>query len=430
MNRLLLGMTVVLIVLAARIGWVAAEDESLLDIPGRIAYVGTDFNVYSIDLRAGRTAQLTNDASPVRRYQWPTWADNDKLAYFCCDPLFSARLTAEVYVSPDGETPGQQAYASSQQIFTYAAWSPQDCPQETGCRDLAVLLSELGVSTFSVEMIRSLADASENRTLGRGAPFYYSWSPDGSRMLWHRGNTRLDVYSVAADELEEIEQPLGRFPAPAWSPVDDRLLLALADDSGQTNLVVYANDEAQVLVAGLAGVVSFTWSPDGNYVAYRLFRDNRVGPLHVVDAVTGEEIMRTLDESVIAFFWSPDSSKIAYLSLATPRGSFNVSSQLEFSVQLPAQEVQGLAWSIVDMDHGGQVRTYGTFMPTSEQVYMLNFFDQFAQSHSVWSPDSAHIVYSQTISSEQQVISILDMTRPDTVPFNIAEGVIGIWSYR
>ena len=69
-------------------------------------------------------------------------------------------------------------------------------------------------------------------------------------------------------------------------------------------------------------------------------------------------------------------------------------------------------------------------MPTTEMVYLLNFFDQFAQSHSVWSPDSAHIVYSQMISEQQQVISILDMTRPDTVPFNVAEGVIGIWSYR
>ncbi len=430
MNRPLTWIVIVLLLLAVDFGRAGADDESLLNIPGRIAYIGTDFNVYSIDLRAGHTFQLTDDATPVRRYQWPTWADNDKLAYFCCDPLHSARLSAEVYISPDGETSGEEVYRSANQIFTYAAWSPQDCTQEAGCRDLAVLLSELGVSTFSVELIRSLANETENRTVGQGAPFYYSWSPDGNRMLWHRDNDRLDMYSVAGDELDPIAETPGRFPTPAWSPVDDRLLLALADEDGLTDLAVYANGEARVLVPDLAGVVSFTWSPDGNYVAYRLFRDSRVGPLFVVDAVTGEEIMRTLDESVIAFFWSPDSSKIAYLSLATPRGSFNVSSQLEFPVRLPAQEVQGLAWSIVDMEHGGQVRTYGTFLPTTELAYLLNFFDQFAQSHSIWSPDSAHIVYSQTNADQQQVISVLDMTRPDTVPFNIAEGIIGIWSYR
>jgi TolB protein len=63
-------------------------------------------------------------------------------------------------------------------------------------------------------------------------------------------------------------------------------------------------------------------------------------------------------------------------------------------------------------------------------IYVLSFFDQFAQSHRIWSPDSAYLVYSEITGEDETVLSVLDIRRPDSTPIIVADGVIGFWSQR
>lgn len=413
----------------------AQDEDEPIDLPGQVAYIGVNGNVYTYILDEGRTTQLTDDATAVRQYEWPTWSNGGELAYFCCDAATSRQPGMEVYISPDGQTPGEEVYTLDDGVFTYAAWSPLTCDAGEGCRDLAILVSLLGQGSFGVDIVRNLPQAETTTTrAGTGAPYYYSWSPDGSRLLTQRNTERVDIYNLADDTFERSEIAPGRFPAPAWSPVDDRLLVGRASATGDgTDLVIVTPDgQREVLQADLDGQVAFNWSPDGNLIAYRTLTQDGPGDLVVLDAVTGDVVASTEGDEVFAFFWSPDSHYLAYITTAAPPGTFNISYTGPSTGRTPStQRIQedGLRWAVLDVQQGN-ARSYGSFVPTREMLYLVSYFNQFAQSHSLWSPDSTHIVFSEVTSDGARVVSILDMTRRDAVPFFIANGAIGIWSYE
>ena len=62
-------------------------------------------------------------------------------------------------------------------------------------------------------------------------------------------------------------------------------------------------------------------------------------------------------------------------------------------------------------------------------VYLLNFFDQFARSHSLWSPDGRYLSYGATDSTGKPGVYIVD-TRKSASPVKVDQGTIGIWSWH
>jgi TolB protein len=394
---------------------------------GTIALIGDDFNVYTADPKSETITQLTFDASSTRHYQYPTWSTDGRLAYFCCDSAASRQVVTEVYTTEDILQPGDLIYEGRSEVFTYAYWSPANCDDvQAGCRYLAVLLGG-DPDGFKVELIADGTDSDSSLTIGTGAPFYFSWKPDGTRMVWQRNNQRLDVYEVADDRISsDLDVIPGLFPAPMWSPVDDRLLVAtLNTDNMRTHLTVLEDTDELRLQSDIDGLVAFSWSPDGTQVAYRTITRSGYSGVTVVDASTGEEIAQSNGENVIAFFWSPDSTKLAYVIAERRAGTFDAN----YSRALAQQEDIQLVWLVLDVASDDTTR-YISFSPTREMLYVLSFFDQFAQSHRVWSPDSAAIVYSETLRGGRSSVSILDITSRDAVPFSLADGVLGIWSYH
>jgi TolB protein len=265
-----------------------------------------------------------------------------------------------------------------------------------------------------VELVRDGA-APASRALGAGAPYYFSWSPSGEQMVWQRNNERIDLYTVAADDVERLPALPGLFGAPAWSPVDDRLLLGVRAGAA-TDIAIVNHDEVETIVAGLEGPIAFAWSPDGNLIAYV----DSTRALSVVDAVTGQAAA-TANEEVIAFFWSPDGTRLAYLTLAVSEGSFSAKPMRQ-------QNAPALAWSVLEVA-SGRVQRFGSFVPTRAFVYLLNFFDQFGQSHRLWSPDSRYLLYAEMVSGISPVISVIDTANLSSAPLVVAEGSIGVWSY-
>ena len=437
MKRIFFVIISVLTVLNAGIVVSAQDDgETFPQVPGRIAYVGADLNIHSLDLINGKRMMLTEDAEirarSARFYQWPTWSTDGRLAYFrstLTAPGTSGNLSInlDAFISVDGIEVGGRAYSGSGETFTYAYWSPGNCASGGNCRDLAVLLS--GAEGLFVEMIRDSFEGASSRLIGQGAPFYYSWSPDGLQMLWQRFGQRIDIYDVASgDVVETISQAPGFFQAPDWSPVDNRLLFgSLGQDGASTDLVIVESEEVQTIVPGLDGLVYFAWAPDSNAIAYT----NSAGPLTIVDAKTGDIIAHSPVSGVLAFFWAPDSQKIAYITRVSSGESLSVNAGT--SGVLAAYQQQdsplSLAWSVIDISSGENHR-YEGFVPTRDMIYLLTYFDQFAQSHRVWSPDSTHLIYSEQFESAFPAIQILDIREKNSTPVTIAEGLIGIWSFE
>jgi TolB protein len=204
--------------------------------------------------------------------------------------------------------------------------------------------------------------------------------------------------------------------------VDDRLLLGVRNDAS-TDLVVASDGDLTTLLESQPSPLWFSWSPDGTQVAFT----DREGPVIVLDAATGEEVSRSPVRGALAFFWSPDSQHVAYVTLSAPAGSFDAKAIT--AKRQGQQPPSGLAWSILDVADGAN-RRYGAFVPTRDLVYLLTYFDQFALSHHVWSPDSTHLVYSEITPDDRAVISVLDTTQAVSVPVPLADGVIGVWSFR
>jgi len=387
-------------------------------ILGQIAYIGVDFNVYT--LSGDSRTMLTDDAGiqteRLRYYQFPTWSTDGRLAYFGTEVTVEREVSMEVFVSADGTADGESVYVGEDQTFTYAYWSPSSCGGD--CYDLAVLLSSAAANGFLVNVIRDSADEPNVTQIGTGSPFYYSWSPDGQRMVWHRNNRQIDIYDASAGEISStLDETPGAFFAPAWSPVDDRVLFGVANGRN-TDLTVAANGEVTTLVENLPSPIHFVWSPDGNQIAYK----DANNPLIVIDAITGEIVAQTNVSDVYAFFWSPDSRFIAYITPAELPGSFSAKPFNQNS------EPPELSWSVLEVATSDSHR-YGGFAPTSDQLYLLTYFDQFAQSHRVWSPDSRHLIYSEIDADNTPQIMLLD-TQSNVVPLSVAEGFFGVWSFE
>lgn len=415
------GVLLVIFLLVYVTVWAYNEHEVILpDLPGQIALVGRDYNIHILQPGAPTTA-LTQDAAPGRRYQWPTWSTDGRVAYFCCDT--TAR--AEVFVSSDSMGPGRLLYTADNARTVYAYWSPQHCPQNPDCRSLAVLLENHSAASLNLLLIRDDEEITAE-TVASGAPLFYSWSPAGTQMAMHRGSSIVEVFDLPDGTTDTLTTNSGIFRAPAWSPVDDRVLYGVVgQQAGQTDMIIQAHDTFQTLLPGIEGAISFSWSPDGNHIAYRSATAEQTGRLQILDPISGQIVARSGDTGVLAFFWSPDSEYIAYLTLSTPPGTFNLALSQEQDFM---QNIEGLAWSVLHLRAGTEYR-YSTFVPTSEMLYLLLFFDQFNQSHRLWSPDSSHILYSE-LADGLPVVSILDVSKTDSVPLTIASGVFAVWSFE
>src|SRR5262245_48256311 len=104
------------------------QDSSYLQsLPGRLAYIGTDNNVYTMDFAGQETSQLTSDGARSVEYQWVTWSNDGRLAYFCCDLQNAQTPETAAYVSEDGKSPGQRAFEGVGELVIYAYWSPGGC---------------------------------------------------------------------------------------------------------------------------------------------------------------------------------------------------------------------------------------------------------------------------------------------------------------
>jgi Tol biopolymer transport system component len=419
-NRLLNSLGVFVVFLVSFTG-VYSIGESY---PGRIAYIGADYNIYTI--AQNQTYTLTTDGHQNKVYQWVTWAKDGRLAYFCCDLPSALTLDTAAYVSDDGYQTGRAVWQSRAESVIYAYWSPSTCGSD-GCRNLAILHNSLTDRTLAVTLIQDSGTESQTTKIGIGSPFYFHFSPNGDEMIFHRNNDDIEIFSVAENSVTDAltSESIASFQAPTWSPVDNRVLYGIEGGEFTTNLIISNAGTDNILVEGVRGYVSFVWSPNGRYVAYRALNSDGYSNIMVLDAQSGEVIAESANNAV-AFWWSPNSERIAYVSLD---GTGNVSqgATATLSKRAVVQQDRTLVWSVLEIA-SEQSRLFGNFYPTYEMGYMMTYFDQFAPSHPIWSPDSRYIVYSQ-IKDEQPFISVIDIESAGFTT-DIANGVFATWSFE
>jgi TolB protein len=390
-----------------------------------LAVIEADGNLSIYDANGLNPIRLTTDAVPGEKlYLWPTWSTDGRLAFFGASNQRPDAYSLRVFIVPQvapGAVP-QVAYTSRDDIFTYPYWSTGNCGTP-GCRDLLLLYTPASGTGLALRRIRDDGGAFSTAVLGEAAPFYYSFSPDGSRMIWARFGNELGIFDTRTDTLTPLADAHGRFNSPMWSPVDNRILIGVEGSTPDLVNLVIVDDKTRVtLLKDQETPISFAWSPDGTKVASVA----GFGNLVITDCATGQQVTRSTQSNIAAQFWAPTSDRVAYL--VVNRTEPGPQARLHVNGRMPVEQASGgLSLYVLDIKTGNS-QAIATFNPSRDFVYLLNFFDQFAHSHQLWSPDGKYITYSALDSKGNANVFIADTTAP-TTPFKVTSGSIGIWSY-
>jgi len=417
--------------------------------PGRIAVVDDLDRLWTMAADGSDRRLLTDDG---RTYQFPSWSPaGNEIAVIGSD--FGG---GGVYVVADDDgSEMRQLYADAEDRPIYLYWAPEG-------EYVSFIASHPDGLALQLAP-RNGSGASEIVTTSPST-FFWTWVPDGSQVLVHTGFTARQsddsrLAFVPLDrgaEAQEIVQR-GFFQAPAVAADGHFFSYGDVDPTGKRWLSVrdVVRDQ-QVKLIFHQGVVAMGFSPTAPQLAYispEVQEDSFYGPLRLVDLESGDT-RQLVAETVLAYFWSPDGRSIAYLTLETGARPFDFdgapTAQLDpdllagrieqapgaaKKVALAKERSQGgeqarisLGLSVVDVE-SGETTLLTIFEPST--VFMnqfLPFFDQYALSHRIWSPDSSALILPMEDSQDRDFIVVVPVDGGDPLP--IATGVAAFWSQQ
>jgi Tol biopolymer transport system component len=364
-------------------------------LPGRIAVLDASGTLTVFEADGSHPTVIAGSDPDVTLVRQPTWSrDGTRIAWVGleADGTSATVMTAAI----DGTRSTDTVVAAAP---FYLSWDP------TSSR--IVYLG--GSATADIELGLVDVAASTTDPIDAGSPFYFSWAPKGNQLLVHVGTDRLDRLAIDGS-FTPLGDPPGRFSAPVWT-ADGRTMFYVTEADGRQRLVArdFATDRREILTR-FDGVITFVVSPDGERVAYQVIRDGPelAVPLSVIDRRNGRT-RRVATALSAAFFWSPDGTKL--LSLRP-----EVDERLLFR------------WNVWE---DGDSFSTDLFVPSLELSRdYFPFFEQYAQSMTLWSPDGSAFVYAgeQAESGESGVW--IQPAMPRIAPVRVADGVVASWSPR
>ena len=385
----------------------------------RLAVIDED-RIYTIAPDGSDQLELKHNGSvPTASLIWSR--DGKRLLFVETEGNTSRLISAQ----PVGDAPQILFETDRLSAPFYLNGSPDD-------RSVAFLLPS---ARAAMELQVAQTDRPDSARLAlTGQPNYSSWSPDSQSLLAHVGGDQADAfvgtYALEGTQSTQLETNPALFQAPVWLPHQTDSWLYARQQGLRSELVLNTAGNVETLAA-LEGGVAFTLAPNGQQVAYSLntpdsFLYNR---LTVIDLAT-RATQTIYKGNLVAFFWSPDSTKIAYLTgaLVEP-GIIGRAGGLAAPAQPQGQRVLQLTWHVIDLPSAHTIELT-TFEPTESFIYLLTYFDQFAQSTAVWSPDSRSLVYTGTPLIGKRGVYVVDTQRPDNSPRFIGPGDFAIWSWH
>ena len=392
----------------------------------QIAVVTTDRQVLTYHPDGSGSAAVS---SGTGYFTWPTWSpDGQEIVYSGVVENSDGEPVTTLFLHNTDSGSSRSIYESppdfvgllADGVLHYSLWSP-----DGGKLAFIAATPEDGLTLYLD--YPSTLDA-PMFVLDRG-PLWMSWSPNSTKLLAHRAETHFIVNAEETPPLTvktDVESQAYRVPA--WASDSEEFNIVKEVSSPVFALYSIPSDDPASArpMTRVAPNAAFLRSRDGS----RLAIADQARPVIFGSAVTfvyrqlrildiqNPDIELQVNENILSYFWSPDSAKIAYVTLVSPQG--------------------GLRWMVLDIATEASSPMVD-FLPSSDQLTMFQFFDQYAYSHSLWSPDSRYLLFAGALSDTAATagnagqfdilnqIFIVDTASLQSV-YPITDGVLGVWS--
>lgn len=350
--------------------------------PGRLVVIDGSGDI--VVLSPDGTGELVVAEADDSVFTQPVWSpDGESLAW--------GQVTSGSFAMAVAEEVGVEASLvpmSNLPFFSY--WSPDG-------RHIGVLHNGSDGIDFQIVDVETASSS----LVGRGAPYYFSWSPESDEVVVHVGAQTFDLIDLAGNRTSLGDTDPG-YLAPQWTVdgilhvVEEDLVLRAPSGDGRT---VGAVGDFALFVANPQATRVALQSSGGDAGLTVGLTDVQAAPgsLQVLDVESGQT-ERVTDDPALGFFWSPNGESLMILELAEVAVSVSV-------------------WTA-----GSGVQDYGVFRPSQVVLEtMLPFFPQYAQSVSFWSPDSSAFAYAANDGIWVQELG-------QSEPVRVSEGSWVAWS--
>ena len=400
---------------------------------GRIAFVGPDGQIYTVDPDGSHPRRISPETGA---FTWPTWSpDGTELIFsgVAEDERGGPRMSLLAFSIADGTLrelyvaePGA-AGLLAEGVVHYPLWSPD------GTHVAFLAFTSRGLTL----LVDDLTDSDGPAPILDQGPLWMAWSPDSQYLLVHRGADHFLVNTRKGMSVERLGYTAMGYRVPDWRP--PHATITLASEEGIDRYTILSGDVVDDGLVDTRSITSlreigyplnpaFLWAPGGDFLALSgstrivSYLDHLLFVYRDLAIMSENEAADLLvQDNVMAYFWSPDGSRLAYVA----------PSHVEGMLRWAAVNVRnGKRWHLMD------------FIPSPDQLTVFEFFDQYASSHSPWSPDSRSLVFAGKVeggavsvsissgSSRQGSHIIVVGTDPDSIPQTIAEGILAFWSPR
>ena len=408
----------------------AASLTALAGLP-RLVVVGGDAQLLTMDAMGGSVNPV---GQPGIKFSFPAWSpDGTRIAV-----IGTTDLDSGIYIYPadsGANAPSDPVviYRNADSLPFYLYWSPDG-------RRVGFLTTDTGGLALRV----APADASAPATLVRtGSPLYWAWSGPDRQLVHGCGGADAFFGEIGVDGTapDPVASATGEFRAPALSADAGFRGYSSLASATPDQVIVESTDHTVRHGVGVYGSTALDFGPIGAELAFIApsavgpTLDLPVGPLRIIEAATGA-VRTLLPDGVVAFFWSPDGSTIAALQLVTP-GSDQVAGAggivLARSTGVPRRSAllaatppgTALRLAFVKVATGTLISQRTVRLSDLFTQQVLPFFDQYALSHRIWSPDGAGIVVP--VVSDDGAVHLTAVRADGTDTRVVTDGAMAFW---
>ena len=386
-----------------------------MSVPSPIAYVGADRQIHLVRTDGSGRRALTlglgvggdwGGSADRSGCSWPGFSPDGRWISFFQGPLRGEEEgEATLYALEVDGVEVRQVASVGPRAPIYARWSPD------GRRLAALLQQGSGLELWSCD-VDLLGEPS---VIEKGVPLFASWSKDSTRLVIHAGDPRGSRDGVRLVSLEEGVAPeeLTRRPGSFCTPfeVAGSWVYARRTSAGSVVMAAPVEGGRPRELMTLEGLLAMVPAPDGSpRIAVGSAPSGEGSPYDGVWILSLETGLgtRVVHDPCMAFFWAPGARRLATVAW-DPRAGL---------MRLGLTELQG-----------PRSAELCSFFPTREQFFHLHFFEQYADSHPLFSPDGGTIVFAGHRRRPQPGeahdppgILLLDLAIPHAAPVRLADG--------